>query len=126
MAALWLSPHLPCIYPVCQAELKGKLNGLAIRVPLLNGSITDCVFEVKRSTTAEEVNALFKVQDGLLVEGWLPAVACRVAADSEEVFLPVRPPSIHSLPWLCAPLMRSHVCVCAGSSRDLPQRHPGV
>ncbi|EFN55997.1 hypothetical protein CHLNCDRAFT_145382 [Chlorella variabilis] len=35
-------------------DLKGKLNGLAIRVPLLNGSITDCVFEVKRSTTAEE------------------------------------------------------------------------
>jgi glyceraldehyde 3-phosphate dehydrogenase len=46
-------------------ELKGKLNGLAIRVPLLNASITDCVFEVKRSTTAEEVNALLKVG------GWL-------------------------------------------------------
>ncbi|MCT8328223.1 ArsJ-associated glyceraldehyde-3-phosphate dehydrogenase [Albidovulum sediminis] len=44
------------IYP----ELKGRLNGHAVRVPLLNASITDCVFEVKRSTTAEEVNALFK------------------------------------------------------------------
>jgi glyceraldehyde 3-phosphate dehydrogenase len=41
------------IYP----ELKGKLNGLAVRVPLLNASITDCVFEVKRSVTVEEVNA---------------------------------------------------------------------
>ncbi len=41
------------IYP----ELKGKLNGRAIRVPLLNGSITDCVFEVEKSTTVEEVNA---------------------------------------------------------------------
>lgn len=44
------------IYP----ELKGKLNGLAVRVPLLNASLTDCVFEVKRKTTREEVNALLK------------------------------------------------------------------
>ena len=44
------------IYP----ELKGKLNGLAVRVPLLNASLTDCVFEVERPTTAEEVNSLFK------------------------------------------------------------------
>lgn len=44
------------IYP----ELKGKLNGHAVRVPLLNASLSDCVFEVERATTAEEVNALFK------------------------------------------------------------------
>ncbi|MEM9487404.1 MAG: ArsJ-associated glyceraldehyde-3-phosphate dehydrogenase [Cyanobacteria bacterium P01_F01_bin.116] len=44
------------IYP----ELKGKLNGLAVRVPLLNASLTDCVFEVSRPTTVEEVNQLFK------------------------------------------------------------------
>ena len=44
------------IYP----ELTGKLNGHAVRVPLLNASITDCVFEVERPTTADEVNALFK------------------------------------------------------------------
>lgn len=44
------------IYP----DLKGKLNGHAVRVPLLNASITDCVFEVERDVTAEEVNALFK------------------------------------------------------------------
>lgn len=44
------------IYP----ELKGRLNGHAVRVPLLNASITDCVFEVSRETTAEEVNALFQ------------------------------------------------------------------
>jgi glyceraldehyde 3-phosphate dehydrogenase len=43
------------IYP----ELKGKLNGHAVRVPVLNASLTDCVFELKRETTAEEVNALF-------------------------------------------------------------------
>jgi len=44
------------IYP----ELKGRLNGHAVRVPLLNASLTDCVFEVDRETTAEEVNALFR------------------------------------------------------------------
>jgi glyceraldehyde 3-phosphate dehydrogenase len=43
------------IYP----ELKGKLNGHAVRVPALNASLTDCVFELKRETTADEVNALF-------------------------------------------------------------------
>lgn len=44
------------IYP----ELTGRLNGHAVRVPLLNASLTDCVFEVARETTVEEVNALFK------------------------------------------------------------------
>ncbi len=44
------------IYP----ELKGKLNGHAVRVPVLNASITDCVFEMQRVTSAEEVNALFR------------------------------------------------------------------
>lgn len=41
-------------------ELKGRLNGHAVRVPLANASLTDCVFEVERTTTAEEVNALLK------------------------------------------------------------------
>lgn len=44
------------IYP----ELLGKLNGHAVRVPLLNASLTDCVFKVKRKTTAAEVNKLLK------------------------------------------------------------------
>lgn len=44
------------IYP----ELKGKLNGIAIRVPLLNASLTDCVFQVERDTTVEEVNELLR------------------------------------------------------------------
>ena len=44
------------IYP----ELKGRLNGHAVRVPLLNASLTDCVFELDRATTPQEVNALFK------------------------------------------------------------------
>lgn len=44
------------IYP----ELEGKLNGHAVRVPLLNASLTDCVFEMARETSVDEVNALFK------------------------------------------------------------------
>ena len=44
------------IYP----ELKGKLDGHAVRVPVLNASLTDCVFELDRETTKEDVNALFK------------------------------------------------------------------
>ncbi|MDF1753989.1 MAG: ArsJ-associated glyceraldehyde-3-phosphate dehydrogenase [Verrucomicrobiales bacterium] len=40
------------IYP----ELKGKLDGIAIRVPLLNASLSDCVFQVEKSTSVEEVN----------------------------------------------------------------------
>ena len=44
------------IYP----ELKGKLNGHAVRAPVLNSSLTDCVFEMKRATTEAEVNELFQ------------------------------------------------------------------
>ena len=43
------------IYP----DLKGKLNGHAVRAPVLNASLTDCVFELQRETTADEVNRLF-------------------------------------------------------------------
>ena len=44
------------IYP----ELKGRLNGHAVRAPVLNASLTDCVFEMRRETGAAEVNALFR------------------------------------------------------------------
>lgn len=44
------------IYP----DLAGRLNGHAVRVPLLNASLTDCVFEMVRAVTVEEVNALFE------------------------------------------------------------------
>jgi glyceraldehyde 3-phosphate dehydrogenase len=44
------------IYP----ELKGKLNGHAVRAPVLNASLTDCVFELKRPTSEAEVNELFQ------------------------------------------------------------------
>ena len=41
-------------------ELEGRLNGIAVRVPLLNASLTDAVFEVARATDVAEVNALLK------------------------------------------------------------------
>ena len=44
------------IYP----ELTGRLNGHAVRVPLLNASLTDCVFEMERETDVDEVNGLFR------------------------------------------------------------------
>ncbi len=44
------------IYP----ELKGRLNGHAVRAPVLNASLTDCVFELRRATTELEVNELFR------------------------------------------------------------------
>ena len=43
------------IYP----ELAGKLNGHAVRAPVLNASLTDAVFELSQSTTREDVNSLF-------------------------------------------------------------------
>lgn len=41
-------------------ELKGKLNGHAVRVPIANASLTDCVFEMKQATTVEDINQLMK------------------------------------------------------------------
>lgn len=48
-------------------ELQGRLDGVAVRVPLLNASLTDAVFEVNRPTTVEEVNSLLQTSaDGPL------------------------------------------------------------
>jgi glyceraldehyde 3-phosphate dehydrogenase len=48
-------------------ELKGRLNGLAVRVPLANASLTDCVFELDQDVTVEEVNgALQTAAEGRL------------------------------------------------------------
>ncbi|RCX07667.1 ArsJ-associated glyceraldehyde-3-phosphate dehydrogenase [Marinomonas foliarum] len=41
-------------------ELKGKLNGHAVRVPLTNASLTDCVFEMNRATDEKEINEVLK------------------------------------------------------------------
>jgi len=55
------------IYP----ELKGKLNGHAVRVPVLNASLTDCVFELARPTTQLEVNELFRSAANTVLAGIL-------------------------------------------------------
>ncbi|AUC54912.1 type I glyceraldehyde-3-phosphate dehydrogenase [Sagittula sp. P11] len=73
------------IYP----ELKGRLNGHAVRVPLLNASLTDCVFEVERATTVEEVNALFKAAaegplKGILGYEERPLVSCDYVNDARS------------------------------------------
>lgn len=52
-------------------ELQGRLDGLAVRVPLLNASLTDCVFEVERATTVEEVNGLLRAASEGPLEGIL-------------------------------------------------------
>ena len=76
------------IYP----ELKGKLHGLAVRVPLLNASLTDCVFEVARPTTVEEVNALLKAAasgplHGILGYEELPLVSVDYKDDTRSAII---------------------------------------
>ncbi|MBE1285430.1 MAG: ArsJ-associated glyceraldehyde-3-phosphate dehydrogenase [Rhodobacteraceae bacterium] len=70
-------------------ELQGKLNGHAVRVPLLNASLTDCVFEVERETTVEEVNELFRVASegplkGILGYETRPLVSCDYTNDERS------------------------------------------
>ena len=55
------------IYP----NLKGKLDGYAVRVPVLNSSLTDCVFDLKKSTNREEVNNYFKKASKSYLKGIL-------------------------------------------------------
>ena len=73
------------IYP----ELKGKLNGHAVRVPALNASLTDCVFELQRETTVDEVNGLFAAAAqgslaGILGHETRPLVSVDYARDTRS------------------------------------------
>jgi len=73
------------IYP----ELKGKLDGHAVRAPVLNASLTDCVFELQRSTTVDEVNALFQAAAAGPLAGILgyearPLVSADYAGDTRS------------------------------------------
>lgn len=52
-------------------ELEGKLNGVAVRVPLLNASITDLVIEAEQKTSVEELNRLFKEASQTYLKGIL-------------------------------------------------------
>ncbi|MFT7671421.1 MAG: glyceraldehyde 3-phosphate dehydrogenase [Planctomycetota bacterium] len=68
-------------------ELAGKLDSIAVRAPVLNASLTDCVFQMERDTTVEEINALLlkasssgKLQ-GILGHETRPLVSADYAAD---------------------------------------------
>jgi len=76
------------IYP----ELKGRLNGHAVRIPVLNASLTDCVFELKRSTTEAEVNDLFATAEAGPLAGILgfekrPLVSADYANDTRSAIV---------------------------------------
>ena len=73
------------IYP----DLAGKLTGHAVRAPVLNASLTDCVFEMARGTSVEEVNALFAAAAtgplaGILGHETRPLVSADYARDTRS------------------------------------------
>jgi glyceraldehyde 3-phosphate dehydrogenase len=73
-------------------ELKGKLNGHAVRVPLANASLTDCVFEVETATSAEAVNKLLKASSEDALAGILgyeerPLVSIDYRTDPRSVII---------------------------------------
>ncbi len=70
-------------------ELKGKLNGHAVRVPLLNGSLTDAVFELNKEVTTEQVNLALKEASETYLKGILgyeerPLVSADYVNDSRS------------------------------------------
>ena len=73
-------------------ELLGKLDGQAVRVPLLNASLTDCVFEVQRPTTVTEVNALLRTAaegplQGILAYETRPLVSMDFVTDPHSAIV---------------------------------------
>jgi glyceraldehyde 3-phosphate dehydrogenase len=76
------------IYP----ELQGRLDGHAVRAPVLNASLTDCVFELQRPTTAAEVNGLFRSAAASVLAGILgceerPLVSADYANDTRSTIV---------------------------------------
>ncbi|MFE8070207.1 ArsJ-associated glyceraldehyde-3-phosphate dehydrogenase [Marinobacteraceae bacterium S3BR75-40.1] len=70
-------------------ELTGHLNGIAVRVPVTNASLTDCVFDVEQETTVEEVNEFLKAAAdgdlaGILDYEERPLVSCDFRGDSHS------------------------------------------
>jgi glyceraldehyde 3-phosphate dehydrogenase len=69
-------------------ELDGKLNGIAMRAPVITGSVVDLVCEVSRGTNADEVNAAFAEQagsdrfDGILQYNEDPIVSTDIVTSS--------------------------------------------
>jgi glyceraldehyde 3-phosphate dehydrogenase len=70
-------------------ELKGRINGIAVRVPLANASLTDCVFELQKQVTSDEVNAALKTASegrlkGILGYEELPLVSVDYTNDKRS------------------------------------------
>ncbi|MCW8928953.1 MAG: ArsJ-associated glyceraldehyde-3-phosphate dehydrogenase [Gammaproteobacteria bacterium] len=73
-------------------ELKGKLNGVAVRIPLTNASLTDCVFEVNKTVTIDEVNTALKRASEETLSGILgyeerPLVSCDYTNDIRSTII---------------------------------------
>jgi len=73
-------------------ELKGKLNGVAVRVPLTNASLTDCVFEVNQDVSIDEVNSALKNAAKESLHGILgyeekPLVSCDYTNDKRSTII---------------------------------------
>jgi glyceraldehyde 3-phosphate dehydrogenase len=73
-------------------ELQGKLDGQAVRVPLLNASLTDCVFEVRRRTSVAEVNELLRAAadgplKGILAYETRPLVSIDFVSDPHSAIV---------------------------------------
>ena len=73
-------------------ELEGKLNGHAVRIPLLNASLTDAVFELERPTSAKEVNQAFQQSAQGALKGILgyesrPLVSIDYVNDNRSVII---------------------------------------
>ena len=73
-------------------ELQGRLNGHAVRVPLLNASLTDAVFELRRAVTVEEVNRAFEAAANGPLQGILgyetrPLVSVDYVNDSRSAIV---------------------------------------
>jgi glyceraldehyde 3-phosphate dehydrogenase len=52
-------------------ELAGKLDGLAMRVPVMDGSVTDLVVQLEREVTVHEVNAAYQAAADGPLKGYL-------------------------------------------------------
>ncbi len=115
------------IYP----ELKGRLNGHAVRVPLLNASLTDAVFEVARPTTAEEVNALFAAAaegplKGILGLEMRPLVSSDFTNDPRSAIVDGPRPWSRRHPGEGLCLVRQRMGLCLPPRRHRPHGRPGA
>jgi glyceraldehyde 3-phosphate dehydrogenase len=73
-------------------DMEGKIDGTAVRVPLLNASLTDMVFDVSRDTTVDEVNGFFAAAaagelDGILGFETRPLVSCDFTNDDRSTIV---------------------------------------